>query len=472
MLLCFFSIWIENKLTIIIIMIEFHFVLKYFLFDLFLMIECVRKYFSLTDDSNSMLENVKLLANTIQEVLTSGTAVSDDKRQRLSEFHAQLQQSLILPSSEAPDNLALLNMICESVNQAKNFVTMFQSMMQEDHGSVHEEMSSSKKSALSLNHSVSPKMKNDVDLRICPLSKQDDGLNQGDIGTYDSAIRAVHERHNSLASVQPVHSSEYLNAGKPDSVHSPASITLSRTPNSTGVVSDVGPKFYSSNRLMDFERVNRFQDIDERKSFFAEQQFSRQFDDRTAETSVHKIDNYNSVSQISGKSNENFNFVCNEEFSNSRNESKCRHNTALDNSAKETNPAAVKSQLATVSRIEDELQLLEMLVTIQNELTEIDSVADSDVAAPVADSDVDAASVCVNKISSTDSEATAPAAVSSDSSNAPLSNVALASPVGQTVSSSLADDTSQDSMQSSGSRIVLMPKTPSGEVGICPCVHL
>lgn len=417
----------------------------------------------MTDDSNSMLENVKLLATTIQEVLTSGAAVSADKRQKLSEFHSQLQKSLILPSIEAPDNLALLNVICDSVNQAKNFVTMFQSMMQEDVGSIQEEMSSSKKSELSLNHGVSPKLKNDIDLRNCPLPKQSDGPNQGDIGTYESAIRAFHERRNFLASVQPVLSSECLNAGKSDSVHSPASITLCRTPNSTGVVSDIGPKLNSSTRLMDIdERVNMFRDVDERKSFFAEQRFSREFDDRTAETNVHKIDNYNSICQISDKSNQNVNSVCNQEFPNSKNgESKCKHNTALDNSPKETKSEAAKSQLVIVSRIEDELQLLEMLVTIQNELAEIDSVTEPDVAAT---------SVCADKTLSTDSEATAPAA-STNSSNA-LSNVALASPVGRTVSSSLADDTSQDSMQSSGSRKASMPKTPSGEVGICPCVHL
>lgn len=394
-----------------------------------------------------------MLAEAIQEVLVEGT-ISSGRRDKLVDIYAKLQKNLNLTGGTLQGNVSLMNAFYGSADQTIMTVDMFKNLLQ--HGSTPSQPDSAS-TLPNLPPATNESTRNDVTLTERDLYFRDSshvamGYQDVDHRRMDTRCNPVRGFEKMLLSSTPVSSfssPRCAGTGKSDVAYGSHPLPIATTGASGSSALHRGRAFLvdPNATFMDIdERKTCSKDVDERGAWArttAERELATQVTAnlnvlRTSSDSiVHKPDSLpqSTTSVDAGRTvlaqertaeNSNTPTVSGSPCKAQPNEIKTLEKTEVPKSKE------MLRQEALASRIEDELQLLEMLVTIQCELAEVSPVSEASRETPAADV-ADPTPVPEQALNTSDN---IPSGVSSAVSN---------SPACAAVRSSVAEEESQDS---------------------------
>lgn len=403
-----------------------------------------------------MVENVKVLAEAIQEVLVEGT-ISSGRRDKLVDIYAKLQRNLNLTGGTQPGNSSLLSAFYGPTNNTLMSVAMFKDLLQ--HGSSQPDSTSS---SFSLAPATSDSARSDRAL----LAARDFDLREsgrGALGYQDVDHRRMDARCNPARGFEKM-----VQSGPPAS-----SLASPRCP-STGQ-SDAARGSHSlpmatTGRGFQIDPNATFMDIDERnkcsKDIDERGAWGRTTTEREPTAPIPPTNVIKGPADLVHKSDSLWQGIPGietsktvlaqgrtAEYSNTPSISGSPRSDAAKTVEKTEVPKSkeVLRQEAVASRIEDELQLLEMLVTIQCELGEVEPVP----KAPNETPEADVAGPTPVPEQALDTSGNIPSGVSSVVSKTPTPCATVSSPV--------ADDVSQESTTQSNTSMA-MPQQKVDEV--------
>lgn len=415
-----------------------------------------------------------MLAEAIQEVLVEGT-ISSGRRDKLVDIYAKLQKNLNLTSDTVQGNASLMNAFYSSGDQTLMTVDMFKNLLQ--HGSTPLQPDSAS-TLPKLPPATNESARNDIalterDLYFRDSSRVAMGYQDVDHRRMDARCNPVRGFEKMVLSSTPVSSfssPRCPGSGKSDVAYGshPLPIATTGASGSSALHHGRGFMIDPNATFMDIdERKKCSNDIDERGAWArttTEREPATQVTANlnvlrtSCDSIVHKPD---SLRQSTTSVDAGRTVLAQERTGENPNtptvsgsqpdEIKTLEKTEVPKSKE------VLRQEALASRIEDELQLLEMLVTIQCELAEVSPVPEASSETPAADV-ADPTPVAEQALNTSDN---IPSGVSSAVSN---------SPACATVRIAVAEDESQDSTTRLSCKVTPQQKADD-EVRIFSFIH-